>query len=180
MANEIQSFAWNYCPICGDSLGPQFDGERHQPHCERCGRFYYRNPVPAVCCFVTRNGELLLGQRGVDPCRGEWALPGGFMELGETTEEAVARELYEETGLEAEGLRLVGVSTQQNPINGAVTVLGYAVESWRGHPKPGSDVTDLRFFPVAERPLLPFRAHRELTALFDASLEKTENPIDAR
>ena len=168
MADDIQPFVWNYCPLCGDALGFRFDGERDQPHCVRCGRFYYRNPVPAVCCFVMRDGDLLLGRRGVDPCRGEWALPGGFMELGETTEEAVKRELLEETGIEADELRLVGISTQQNVVNGAVTVIGYSVESWRGNLKPGSDVTDLHFFSSTDRPLLPFRAHRELVALFDA------------
>lgn len=167
MRNDSQPFLWNYCPICGRALAPRFDGEKEQPHCAQCARFYYHNPVPAVCGFVTRDGALLLGRRGVDPCRGEWALPGGFLEIGETTEEALAREIFEETGLAVEKLRLVGVSTQQNALNGAVTVIGYSVESWEGALRPGSDVTGLRFFAAGERPLLPFRAHRELVALFD-------------
>lgn len=168
---EPEPFAWNYCPICGAALVLRGDGERERPHCGTCRRFYYRNPVPAVCCILTRGNELLLAQRGVEPQRGAWGLPGGFMELGETTEEAVAREILEETHLRVDGLRLVGVSTQQSRLYGAVTVLGYAAATWEGTLKADSDVMDLRFFPKDERPPLAFRAHRDLAALFDAESE---------
>ena len=167
MAYDPEPFAWNFCPICGAPLVLRADGEKEQPHCAVCRRFYYRNPVPAVCCFVTRGDALLLARRAVEPCLGEWSLPGGFVEIGETTEQAAVRELYEETGLRAGGLCLIGVTTQQSRIAGAVTVLGYAIEEWDGEPRAGSDAMDLRFFPHEERPLLPFKAHRELVDLFD-------------
>lgn len=168
MAFDPEDFSWNYCPICGGRLVMRMDGDREQPRCDRCRRFYYRNPVPAVCCFITDNAGLLLAQRAVEPCVGEWTLPGGFVELGETTEEAIVREMREETTLEISDLHLVGVSTQQSRFYGAVTVLGYYVGSWRGDVKPCSDVLDLKFFSPAERPPLPFRAHVELVEMFDA------------
>lgn len=165
---EPTPFSWTFCPICGRKLEACHDGEAERPHCTECRRFYYRNPVPAVCCLLTRpDGALLLGQRGVEPCRGEWALPGGFVELGEDTIEAAVREMREETGLEVKDLRLVGVSTQHSRFYGGVMVLAYAVGRWSGEMRPGSDVLDLRFFTRAERPTLPFRAHQELIALFE-------------
>lgn len=161
------AFSWNYCPICGVRLELRDDGEKPRPYCVHCYRFYYRNPVPAVCCFIARGDEVLLAQRAVEPCRGEWSLPGGFVELGETTEEALVREMREETGLEVSELRLIGVSTQQSPSHGAITVLGYLVEKWDGEPRPDSDALALAFFPKAQRPPLPFRVHQDLIAIFD-------------
>lgn len=163
----LPPFAWNFCPTCGVSLTLRFDGETDRPHCAPCGRFFYRNPIPAVCCFITRGNDLLLTKRGVEPCIGQWSLPGGFVELDETTEEAAVREMQEETGLDVASLRLLGVSTQASPLYGAVTVLGYAVGAWSGVPHPNSDVIEVRFFPPGNRPPLPFKTHRDLIALFD-------------
>jgi ADP-ribose pyrophosphatase YjhB (NUDIX family) len=105
----------------------------------------------------------------VEPCLGQWSLPGGFVELGESTEEAIARELREETTLTALKVRLLGVSTHASRFHGAVTVIGYAIEEWEGVPQAGSDTLDLRFYSRDEMPELPFKAHREILALYDAS-----------
>ncbi|MBI2425103.1 MAG: NUDIX hydrolase [Candidatus Hydrogenedentes bacterium] len=167
-------FEWNFCGACGGKLSHAHDGQSEKPYCAPCNRFFYRNPVPAACCFVRRGkDELLFAQRAVQPCRGEWSLPGGFVELGETTEEAALRELREETGLRAERARLFGVSTRQSPVSGAVMVLGYIVDEWEGEEQmaPDSDAMSLKFCARAERPPLAFHVHRELLALYDAQLE---------
>lgn len=164
-----EPFAWNYCGTCGDQLVVAHDGQSERPHCPRCRRFYYRNPIPAACCFVRRGpDELLFAQRAVEPARGHWCLPGGFVELGESTEEAALRELLEETGLRAEKARLLGVATRQSPLSGAVLVLGYIIDDWEGELVPDSDALDLRFYKKHERPKVPFDAHRELLDLYDA------------
>jgi ADP-ribose pyrophosphatase YjhB (NUDIX family) len=162
-------FAWNYCGTCGQSLVIAHDGQSDKPHCPNCRRFYYLNPVPAACCFVSRApGELLFARRAVEPCLGEWCLPGGFIELGETAEEAALRELREETNLQASRARLLGVSTRLSPIAGAVMVLGYVVEEWAGESemRPDSDALELGFFSQADWPPLAFEVHRELLALY--------------
>ena len=168
MSQSLEPFPWRFCPACGAPLTPRHDGEKLRPHCEACRRFYYHNPLPAVCCFITQDNGLLLARRAVEPCRGEWSLPGGFVELGESTKEAAVREMHEETGLRVRGLRLIGASTQHSRHYGAVTVLGYVAQEWDGVPQPGSDVAEVRFFPKEQRPVLPFTTHRELVALFDA------------
>ncbi len=167
MALGVEPFEWNFCPICGLDLAGAHDGESERPHCAQCRRFYYSNPVPAACCIVTRGDDLLLAKRAVEPCRGQWALPGGFVEIHETTEEAALRELKEETGIEGGDLTLIGVSTHKSAMQGAVTVLGYHVGSWKGEPIPGSDVVEVAFYPKSQRPQIPFAAHRNLLQIYD-------------
>ncbi len=78
--------------------------------------YEYARPALTVDCvvFALDGGDLkvLLVQRGQPPFEGRWALPGGFVEVGETVEEAAAREAQEETGLRVEILRLVGVYSE--------------------------------------------------------------------
>ena len=113
-------------------------------------------------------GEVLFARRAVEPCKGEWSLPGGFIELGESAEEAVLRELREETNLRASHAQLLGVSTRQSPISGAVMVLGYLIDDWEGEAdmRPDSDASELQFFAPSDWPSLAFSVHRELLALY--------------
>ncbi len=89
------------------------------------------------------------------------------MELNETGEQCALRELSEETGLTGQNPRLLGVSVSQSADKGAVLVVGYVIESWHGTLQPNSDVSNLRFYDKAERPDVPFEAHRELLAHYD-------------
>jgi len=161
---------FNFCPTCGGGLAVRHDGQSDRPHCAPCRRFFYRNPIPASACFVVRpDGAMLFAKRAVQPCFGMWSLPGGFVEINETTDEAALRELAEETNLRATRVRLVGVSTSISPISGAVMVLGYHVEDWHGEEemRPDTDASELRFFAPGERPPVPFATHRELIETFD-------------
>ena len=164
-----EAFPWNYCPSCGDGLQPQNDGESLRPYCKACGRFYYSNPVPAACCIVPLGDALLYVQRAVEPCKGQWTFPGGFVEIHETTEQAAKRELFEETGLHGHAFRLIGASTQPSRDAGAVTVLGYAVDEWEGELTAGSDALDAAFFTPENCPPLAFQAHRDLLAAYEAT-----------
>lgn len=166
---EPRPFAWNFCSICGRKLEEYHDGERIRPYCRVCRRHYYQNPVPASCIFIRDGaGRILFGKRAVQPCIGQWALPGGFMELDESGEECALREMLEETGLTGTGARLLGVRTSRSMDKGSVLVLGYVIEGYEGTLLADSDVSDLRFFGREERPAVPFEAHRALLALYDS------------
>lgn len=93
-----------YCPACG---AKQF-AERNEKAkvCRSCGFVYYFNPSAAVACFIkNKAGELLLVRRAKEPAKGTLDLPGGFVDMHESAEDAVHREVKEETGLELTGCR---------------------------------------------------------------------------
>ena len=97
---------WVFCPRCTTGL----DGGGRRVECPGCGFIAYANPVPAVCALVVGDdGRLLLARRAHEPQAGAWDTPGGFVEEGEHPLEALVRELREETGLEVEPGRFVGI-----------------------------------------------------------------------
>lgn len=85
-----------YCGHCG----ARFSGDAWPRTCGSCGRVTYRNPLPvAVALVPVAGGRLLVVRRNIEPQRGRLCLPGGYMDHGETWQEAVVRELREETGV---------------------------------------------------------------------------------
>lgn len=96
--------------------------------------FTYKYPRPALtadCVVITKDEmpKVLLIQRGDEPYKGQWAFPGGFMEMDETTEQCAIRELKEETGLELSELHQIGAYSEvdRDPRGRTVTVAYLAV-----------------------------------------------------
>lgn len=106
-------------------------------------------PVPTVGVVCLRQDEVLLIKRGNPPRQGQWSLPGGRLEWGETLQAGALRELAEETGVEAEILGLVdvvdGVMTTRHYI-----MIDYAARWTAGEPVAGDDAADARFFSLQE------------------------------
>jgi NAD+ diphosphatase len=103
---------FRYCPKCSS---PDFtiSGERSFK-CPDCGLQYFINSVAAVAALVAdEKGNLLLTTRGIEPHMGKLDLPGGFIDPGETAEEAVVRELSEELGIKVKEMAYVGSSTNE-------------------------------------------------------------------
>ena len=90
---------FQYCPVCGSSTFVVNNVKSKR--CEMCGFTYYANPSSATAAFIVRNGCLLVARRGKEPARGTLDLPGGFVDMNETAEEGMQREILEETGLQA-------------------------------------------------------------------------------
>ncbi len=113
-------------------------------------REYPQQPVVGVGGVVIQDGRALLIRRGSEPLAGQWSIPGGTLELGETIAEGVRRELREETGLEVHVLELIEVFDRIFRDSGGRTqyhfvILDYLCETVAGTPRPGSDVTDVAF-----------------------------------
>ena len=90
---------FGYCPVCG-SHHFEANGATSKK-CENCGFEYFMNPSAAnVAIIANERGEILVERRKREPAKGTLDLPGGFTEIGETSEEGVVREVREETGLE--------------------------------------------------------------------------------
>lgn len=89
------------------------EGGRERHVCTACERVYYQNPCVVVAVYVWHGNQVLWIRRGTAPAVGQWAIPGGYMEAGETPEAAACRELQEETGIAVPvgDMTLVSVST---------------------------------------------------------------------
>jgi 8-oxo-dGTP diphosphatase len=109
---------------------------------------------------IDADGRVLLVRRSVAPRIGEWCLPGGFMELGETPEAAALRELSEETGLSGTIDRLLGVVAAPNAIYDTVLMLGYIVKQFGGRPRPDDDADAIEWFDPSDLPPVAFESHR--------------------
>jgi len=116
-----------------------------------------KSPKITVDGIIIKDGEILLVKRKNDPFKGKWALPGGFVEYGEKTEDAVVREVLEETGLKATVYKTIGVYSDPNrdPRGHTITVV-YKLDIKGGKLKSGDDASDAKFFDVNQLPELSF------------------------
>ena len=92
-----------FCSNCGQTVVVSIPPGDHLPRfvCEACGSIHYQNPKLVTGCVAEWQGRLLLCKRAIEPRKGFWTLPAGFMENGETTEQAAMRETAEEALAEA-------------------------------------------------------------------------------
>lgn len=118
-------------------------------------REYPPRPILSVGAVVLRDREVLIVKRGVEPGKGKWSVPGGAVELGETVEDAVVRETFEESGLKIEPQRLVGYNDYVGRDSDDGIRFHYVIVYWicrhiGGKARPSSDVTDTRWIRFVE------------------------------
>jgi 8-oxo-dGTP diphosphatase len=124
----------------------------------------YANPALTVDAVAIRGGRVLLVRRARPPFAGMWALPGGFVEQRETVEQALVRELEEETGLVARRIRLLGVySGPDRDPRKPTTTVAFLVRGLRGRPRSGDDAGDARWVALRKAGPLAFDHDRILT-----------------
>ncbi len=100
-----------YCPLCGSDLVriPVPPDQKEEAVCSACGFVFYLNPKVVAGTIPAENGRILLVRRNINPSKGKWTFPGGFVDWGETVAGAALRETLEETGLRVDLGGLVGV-----------------------------------------------------------------------
>ena len=88
----------NYCPSCAAPVEQRIPEGDHLPRsvCTACGTIHYRNPKLVTGCVPEHEGRILICRRAIEPRRGYWTIPAGFMEVGETLQQSAARECQEE------------------------------------------------------------------------------------
>jgi 8-oxo-dGTP diphosphatase len=142
---------WRLCPRCGAELG----GDAARLACDACGFIVYASSKPTAGALCVDNGRVLLARRAHPPFQGFWDIPGGFLDEGEDPLDGLRRELREETGLEVEPQRFLGIwmdryggdSTAEATLN-----LYWAVRVVGGEAAPADDVSELRWFGRDELP----------------------------
>ncbi len=141
-----------HCSRCGARLvyGPLEGEHRHRLACPSCGHIAYVNPrLVATTLPVSEAGELVLIRRGIEPARGAWAQPGGFLEVDETVHEAAVRETLEETGLIVEPREIVGLYSR---LEASVVIVVYEAAIVGGTPRPSVEATEVRAFRPEDIP----------------------------
>ena len=125
--------------------------------------YVYKYPRPAVtadCIVFSRypKPQVLLIRRGNEPFKGEWAFPGGFLNMDETVQECARRELEEETGLVVQDIHLVGVYSRpgRDPRGHTVTPAFLSIMDYPLDVCGGDDAAQAQWFPLNQLPVLAF------------------------
>ena len=136
----------NYCTRCGAPLrlAQIEEEERERLLCTECGYIAYVNPRLVVTTIpVTDRGEVVLLRRGVEPGKGDWAQPGGFLEIDETVHEGAIRETLEEIGLVVEPGDIIGLYSRPEA---AVVVLAFEARIIGGEVRTSPEAMEVRAF----------------------------------
>jgi len=126
-------------------------------------RDYPDRPIVGVGAVIVENGRALVVRRGTEPLKGEWSIPGGVVELGETLRQAAAREAQEETGLEVEPGEVLEVVDRimrdpQQKVQYHYVLVDFLCRRISGEARPGADASELHWisphelesFPIAD------------------------------
>jgi len=161
-----------FCEHCGSTLVRITVDTRTLATCSRCGHIAFHNPtVVAVTVLVDRDAHgsdgVWLIRRGIEPFRGSWALPGGYVDAGEHPHDAARRECMEEVLCDVRIGTLLGVHHAKFNGDDGVVVIAYAGTPL-STPRVGAEVVEVRRFPLSLRPSLAFDTHEAALAQWQA------------
>lgn len=140
---------YKFCPQCKTELNPR---EENITACPSCDFIFYNNPATAtITLLINDNQEVLLGIRKVDPQKGYWDNPGGFVSVAESGENAAIREMKEETGLDVEIVDYLGSIDDIYGITPTLNLV-YVVKTIGGTLQPADDVSELKWFTMKDIP----------------------------
>jgi len=152
----------NFCPRCGHAVEDRLLFGKVLRACPSCEYIHFNDPKVAAALWITRkpegrDEEVLLVQRNIDPMRGLWALPAGYVDRGEDPRDAAAREALEETGLVVRIGRVIEVF-----FSGIVITVIFEADLIGGELAPGDDAADARWFNAENLPELGFDSTKQL------------------
>jgi 8-oxo-dGTP diphosphatase len=151
-----------FCPRCGQPADVDFP---RRISCSHCGYAAYYNPKPVASVVpVDDTGGVILLRRGFEPGQGLWTFPGGFVELGESVQEAAHREIDEELGIAIELGPLVGVYSRAEDRVVLIVYRGRALDP----PRTSPEAVEVRSFEVDEIPWAQLAFWSTKLALRDA------------
>jgi 8-oxo-dGTP diphosphatase len=149
---------FQFCPLCGERLDAT-----DPPACPKGHFVHYDNPPTTVQAWIERDGEYLILRRNEEPFAGEWDLPGGFVEMGESPADAAIREVLEETGLAVSPTEIIGAFTSAYGDSGRHTVdIAYLCRIEGGEFElDRKEKSDAAWFRLEDMPRLAFAGERQ-------------------
>ena len=142
-------FDYQFCPYCAEPYRERGPAQT----CQTCHRTVWHNSAPCAGAMILREGRLLLVKRGVEPFRGWWDIPGGFLQPGEHPAEGAAREVLEETGLRVAIGDLVGTYVDVYGEERRYTLnMYYMAGVVDGEPRAGDDAVAIEWFSLGVLP----------------------------
>ena len=140
---------YKFCPRCKNDL----ISSKNSYSCNHCGLKIYQNPKPCVSALPVKDGKVLLSRRANEPFKGEYDLIGGFMNVEENVEEALRREVKEETGLDIKIVKLLGTYPDRYGKGGDYTInLQFIVEITGGILMAKDDISSLEWVQINNLP----------------------------
>lgn len=148
---EAHHGPFRFCPVCGGPL------ERKRPKanepfrlvCSACRFILYQDPKLVACTILEKDGHIALLRRSIQPEKGKWVMPGGYVDRGETVEGAALRETFEECGLRSRIERLLGAYSYEGQAN---VVLVFAASPIDGDFYAGDETSEVCWFSREEIP----------------------------
>lgn len=152
-----------FCLWCGAPLAErEVDGHR-LPACASCDFVLWPDPKLATAVVIATADGIVLGRRAIDPGRGLWCLPGGYVNDDEHPEQAAVRECREELEADVVVTGTVGIYHVRRAQRPHLVVIGYRGRLAAGeHAAAGHEMAEVGVFPPRELPPLAFNSHREL------------------
>jgi ADP-ribose pyrophosphatase YjhB (NUDIX family) len=143
--------AFRFCPECGGALEERDVKENDPPRlvCTQCSFVFYLDPKVAACTISMLGGGVVLLRRAIDPQKGKWVFPGGFVDRGETVHGAAVREAWAEVGLR---VTLTGILDVYSFPGEEVVVVVYAADVAGGELIVGDEAEDVKAFPPESIP----------------------------
>jgi ADP-ribose pyrophosphatase YjhB (NUDIX family) len=143
---------FKYCPKCKAEL----DLKSNFAACSECDFLYYQNPAPCTVLLFHKDNQVLLAKRAIEPRKGYWDVPGGFIEIGETAETSALREAKEETNLDVKIITYLGSLPDIYGETLLPTLIFIyhveAINSDYRHLKAQDDVAELKWFELNDLP----------------------------
>ena len=137
-----------FCIVCGAGLEQREVFGAIRKTCTACDYIQFRSPAGAAAVVVVRGREILLVRRRIEPYLGLWGFPAGFQDYWETPQEAAAREVLEETGLEIAIERLLDVCYTRDDPRKRSNVVVYLARPVAGTLRAADDAADAAFFSL--------------------------------
>ncbi|MBI3335318.1 MAG: NUDIX hydrolase [Candidatus Portnoybacteria bacterium] len=153
--NLMVKVRFPFCPKCGGKTSAKPEHGKERIVCTLCGYVRYRNPVPTASALFIKNGSILLTKRAIDPKKGFWDLPGGFIEEDEHPEKALHREIKEELGVEITIGKLFDIVMDWYEFGGdrfSTLNLYYFAKMASEQITPADDITEAQWFSIKNPP----------------------------